>query len=178
MGIPRTRLIILAGVPVAAGLVVWSALALRGDPGPHGVIEVEGRMPPIEGPAVVGRPISPSLYRGNVVVVNFWASSCPPCRQEQPGLQRLSRDFRGRDVRFVGVDHMDGLADARRYLAGFGVTYPSVQDPVGELAPRFGVPYLPATVIVDGDGMMRYRLVGAQSEETVRRYVEELLAEG
>jgi thioredoxin-like negative regulator of GroEL len=63
---------------------------------------------------------------------------------------------------------------AREYVREFQVTYPSVTDD-GPLADAFGIPYLPATVVVDARGEMRYRLLGAQPEERVREYVEDLL---
>jgi cytochrome c biogenesis protein CcmG, thiol:disulfide interchange protein DsbE len=109
--------------------------------------------------------------------VNFWASWCGPCRREQPGLQRLHEGYGGRGVQFLGIDFKDDPAAAQTYLEEFGVTYPSVADPSGRLAHEFGVPYLPATIMVDPNGQMRYLMVGAQPEEVVREYVDRLLAE-
>jgi cytochrome c biogenesis protein CcmG/thiol:disulfide interchange protein DsbE len=72
------------------------------------------------------------------------------------------------------VNFRDDEAAAREYVREFRVTYPSVTDD-GPLADAFGIPYLPATVVVDARGEMRYRLLGAQPEERVREYVEDLL---
>jgi cytochrome c biogenesis protein CcmG/thiol:disulfide interchange protein DsbE len=110
-------------------------------------------------------------------VVNFWASWCGPCRREQPGLQRLWQEYRDRGVQFVGVNFKDDPAAARAYVEEFGVTYPSVTDPSAVLAHRFGVPYIPTTILAE-HGEMDYRLLGAQTETTLRRYLEELLAGG
>lgn len=134
-------------------------------------------MPSIDRPALKGSRVTPEQFRGRVALVNFWASWCGPCRREQPGLERLSQELEDRGVRFVGVNFQDDRAAALAYLDEFEVSYPSVADREGILAYRFGVPYLPATVLIDARGQMRYRLVGAQTETTLRGYLTELLEE-
>jgi thiol-disulfide isomerase/thioredoxin len=175
---PRVRLALLAAIPIAVVALLWLVAATRERTLPPGsVVEVSGPMPRVEGSALRGEAIGPSTYRGEVVVVNFWASWCGPCRREQPGLQRLHEHYGGQGVQFLGIDFKDDPAAARTYLDEFGVTYPSVADPSGRLAYEFRIPYLPATIIVDGDGEMRYLLLGAQPEEVVREKVDGLLAE-
>jgi cytochrome c biogenesis protein CcmG/thiol:disulfide interchange protein DsbE len=94
---------------------------------------------------------------------------------EQPALQRLSEEYEGR-VRFVGVNHTDGEAAAREYVREFGVTYPSLFDPDGSVAYEFEIPHLPATVLADASGRLRYRLLGAQHEADLEARLRELLA--
>jgi hypothetical protein len=67
----------------------------------------------------------------------------------------------------VGVNFRDDPAAARAYLEEFGVAYESLEDPSGSIAYRFGVPYLPATIVVDRDGDLRFRVVGAIDEDTL-----------
>ena len=177
MAVTRSRLALLALVPIAVA-ALWIVAAVGNGGEPDTVIEATGPMPRTAGEAVTGGHIDPAIYRHKIVVVNFWASWCPPCRREQPWLQDLHERYAGRGVQFLGVNHRDGLTDARTYLLEFGVTYPSVRDHDGSLAPRYGVPYLPATVLADRSGRLRYRLVGEQTEEMVRRLLEDLLAEG
>ena len=160
---------------VAAVALLSLAAFFRPSDEPGTAIEISGPMPALQGDAVVGGSVTPDVYRGKVVVVNFWASWCGPCRREQPGLQRLSEEYDGR-VAFVGVNFTDDPAAAKEYVREFGVTYPSVRDPDGSIGFDFSIPYLPATVLVDGSGQMRYRLLGAQPEERLRDYLEELLA--
>lgn len=171
------RALVLAFLLAAGGALV--AIVASADR-PVGVasIEVSGTMPPIDEPSIndMGR-VTPSLYRGKVVVVNFWASWCGPCRKEQPALSRLWEEYRDRGVQFLGVDFKDDRAAGLAYLGEFEVAYPSVEDPTGIIAHRFGVPYLPATVLVDADGEMRLRLVGAQTEDVLRGHLEDLVAD-
>jgi DsbE subfamily thiol:disulfide oxidoreductase len=134
-------------------------------------------MPRIDRAALRGDRVTPELFREKVTLVNFWASWCGPCRLEQPGLERLWGELQGNGVQFVGINFQDDRAAGLAYLDEFEVSYPSVEDREGLLAYRFGVPYLPATVLVDATGEMRYRLVGAQTETGLRRYLTQLLAE-
>jgi len=126
-------------------------------------VPIKGPMPVVSGSVLQGGTLAPASYRGKVVLVNFWASWCAPCRKEQPGLEATWRKLRpfGK-VAFIGVDYQDSASAGRRYLQEYGVTYPSVSDPDGDLGRRFNVPYLPATILVDNDGQLHYRLVGAQ----------------
>jgi DsbE subfamily thiol:disulfide oxidoreductase len=172
---PRSVLIVAGILVLGAAL---ASLAARMDRGrPETALEVEGPMPTIDRLTLTGGRVTPDQLRGRVTLVNFWASWCGPCRREQPGLERLSRELDDQGVRFVGINFQDDRAAALAYLDEFDVSYPSVADREGVLAYRFGVPYLPATVLVDARGEMRYRLVGAQTETTLRGYLTELLAE-
>jgi thiol-disulfide isomerase/thioredoxin len=185
---PRLRLALLALIPLAAVTLIWLLAATRQRvPEPGEAVQLSDPMPALGGPVLSEEHLEPSvpdgvvtqeLFQGKVVVVNFWADWCGPCREEQPGLQRLWTEYRGRGVQFIGVNFKDDDAAARAYAEEFRVTYPSVEDPTGQIAHRFGVPYLPATILVDRDGRMRYLLPGAQSEARLRGYLQELLASG
>jgi peroxiredoxin len=136
-------------------------------------------MPAISGPTLGGGTIGPSDYSGKVVLVNFWASWCAPCRREQPGLQRLWRELQGSGkVAFIGVDSMDSDSAGAAFRKELGVTYPSVSDPNGALGRRFNVPFLPATILVDRSGSLHYRLVGAQDPEFVRGLLQTIATFG
>jgi cytochrome c biogenesis protein CcmG/thiol:disulfide interchange protein DsbE len=171
------QLILVGTVVAIGGALAVAATVTRRPADPTAAVAVEGPMPAIDRPAMQGGRVGPATYRGKVVLVNFWASWCGPCRREQPGLERLWREYGDRDVQLLGINFDDGRAAALEYLREFGVTYPSVYDPDGKITADFLVPFLPATVLVDADGQMRYRLQGAQTEATLRRYLDELLAE-
>jgi cytochrome c biogenesis protein CcmG, thiol:disulfide interchange protein DsbE len=118
---------------------------------------------------------------GRVVVVNFWASWCVPCRTELPDLQKVSREFAGRPVTFVGVDASDERAAAAKLLGRTGVTYPTVYDRkgiYGGIASRWSVTGLPQTWFVAPDGSRSLRVPRQISAEELRANVKRLLGSG
>jgi cytochrome c biogenesis protein CcmG/thiol:disulfide interchange protein DsbE len=119
-----------------------------------------------------------SELRGDVVVLNFWASWCVPCRREAPALQAAWEDYRDRGVQFIGVNHQDARASAQAYERELGITYPSVFDPAGDVALDFGLLGLPTTLIVDGDGRIAYRFTGYLEERSLREAIDDALAGG
>ena len=100
---------------------------------------------------------------GRVVVVNFWASWCGPCRIEQPDLNAVDALLPDDEVVLVGVNIEDTEANALAHLSEFDVPYLSVFDPVNELAGRFegiGARTIPSTVFVDAEGRVAARILG------------------
>lgn len=149
-------------------LVLLAACSSGAAEGPAGVTEVSGAAPELSGTTLQGTTFGPSDHAGRVLVVNFWATWCGPCRREQPELSAVEASQGPDGAVFVGVNFRDDAAAARAYLDEFEVGYPSLEDPSGSLAYRFGVPYLPATIVVDAEGDLRFRAVGALDEATLR----------
>lgn len=118
-----------------------------------------------------------SSLRGQVVVLNFWASWCSPCRLEAPDLQSAWQDYRDRGVQFLGVDELDDRFAAQGFIRELAITYPSVLDPSGSLADDYAFIGLPATYVIDEDGTIRYRFQGFLDGETLRSSLDEVLAE-
>lgn len=113
--------------------------------------------------------------RGYPVVVNKWASWCPPCRREFPVLQKVSLQL-GKRVAFLGVDSQDNDADARKFLKQFPVTYPSYRDPGLKIASKIqaGLAF-PTTIFFDKRGELIYAHPGpyrsaAEMIKDIRRY--------
>jgi DsbE subfamily thiol:disulfide oxidoreductase len=123
-----------------------------------------------------GTPIALSSLRGHVVVLNFWASWCAPCRLEAPGLRRVSERYRDRGVRFLGVDYRDDHAAGRAFVDEFGLPYPSVTDPSGSLAYDYELIGFPTTFVIDPAGTIRYRFVGYLDEEVLEDALNDVLS--
>ncbi|MFN8233179.1 MAG: TlpA disulfide reductase family protein [Actinomycetota bacterium] len=116
-----------------------------------------------------------SSLRGSIVVLNFWASWCGPCREEAPDLQATWAAYRDRGVRFVGVDERDDQAAALAFVGEFGITYPSVFDRSGSLADDYAFIGLPSTYVIDADGSIVYRFTGYLDGPTLRSTLDAVL---
>jgi cytochrome c biogenesis protein CcmG/thiol:disulfide interchange protein DsbE len=105
-------------------------------------------------------PLTLESLRGKVVVLNFWASWCGPCKDETPLLQEAWQRWRSRNVVFVGIDVKDFRGDARAFLARYNVSYPNVYDGKGSTVGRYGVTGFPETYFIDAAGKVRHRIAG------------------
>lgn len=107
-----------------------------------------------------GNTLQLSNLRGQVVVVNFWASWCPPCRREAPNLQAAWRALQDEGVTFIGVDVWDKEGDARAFMNEFGITYPNGPDSNGSIAVDYGVTGIPETYVIDPNGRLAAKFIG------------------
>ena len=122
-----------------------------------------------------GGQIALSELRGQVVLVDFWASWCAPCRHEAPDLEQVYREYAGREVEFVGVNIWDLPGNVAPYIAEFGLTYPSGIDADGVIAIDYGVRGIPEKFFIDRDGVIRQKFVGPMPADKLRETLDELL---
>jgi cytochrome c biogenesis protein CcmG, thiol:disulfide interchange protein DsbE len=133
-----------------------------------------------EAPAVelprLGRTETASLadYRGQVVVLNFWASWCKPCRSESPLLERWHGRMKGRGT-VLGVDAHDVTSDARAFIREYGLTYPMLRDRDESTLSDYGVVGFPETFVIDRQGRIAAVQRGPVDDEFMRANVEPLL---
>lgn len=118
-----------------------------------------GAMPAIDMVDMQGQRWSHASLKGKTVVLNFWATWCPPCKEELPSLQAL-HDMGGDGPVVIGINVRETASHVRRYLASTGMGFPVVLDPQAELARRWGVSAFPTTVLIGPDGRARWRVVG------------------
>jgi cytochrome c biogenesis protein CcmG, thiol:disulfide interchange protein DsbE len=131
----------------------------RQDPGTLPSALIGQTAPALPAAGLPGLPVATDadLRTGKPVLVNFWASWCPPCRAEHPKLKELA----AQGVRIVGVNFRDAEANASRYIAEEGNPFAGVQfDPKGRTAIDWGVTAPPETFILDGDGRILFRFAG------------------
>ena len=121
--------------------------------------------------------LSLSDYAGKVVVLNFWASWCPPCKEENPALLRVWERYRTSDVVIIGIVYEDTIEKARAYVDANGVTWPTVQDPSGRIAFAYGVRAPPETYFIGTDGILAYLRIGAIAEAELIDRIDKLRAQ-
>lgn len=173
----RAAAVVVAVAVLIAGAVSW-AVWDRDEPAADPTLREypagqRPPLPPIAGETLDGDHLDLADLRGDVVVVNVWASWCPPCRAETDDLERVYRATREQGVSFVGINVQDERDKAVRFMAG-RVSYPSIFDPGSRFALGFTDPPapvgLPGTLVVDRDGGIAaaiYRVVGPVELETI-----------
>lgn len=135
----------------------------------------DGQAPDFTLESLDGDSFTLSEHRGEVIVLNFWATWCPPCRAEIPGFIDLQEEMRDRGIRFVGVSlDEDGFASVRPYAMDRGINYTLVADR-GRVAGLYGgIGTVPTTFIIDREGNVRYRHTGLLLKGALKSALDEL----
>jgi cytochrome c biogenesis protein CcmG/thiol:disulfide interchange protein DsbE len=124
-----------------------------------------------------GETLTLSDLRGQVVIINFWASWCPPCRDEAPYLEATWRKYRDQGVVFIGVDYVDTEPNALAYIEEFDITYPNGPDIGQKIAEAYRIKGVPETFYVDKTGQLRGVHIGPLFPPTLDNKIDGFLAE-
>jgi len=137
--------------------------------------------PPFEITAFNGefddRPFSLDSLRGQVVVLNFWASWCPECEYEMAALEEAWRAYRDRGVWFIGIDYMDFDEDALAMIERYQITYPNGPDRRTEISKRYRVTGVPETIFIDRNGIVQEVQLGPLNPARLKQVIEQLLSQ-
>jgi cytochrome c biogenesis protein CcmG, thiol:disulfide interchange protein DsbE len=135
------------------------------------------RAPALKLKDLEGREHALEAYRGKVVLVNFWATWCEPCKEEMPSIERLRRSLEGRAFAVLAVNLAEPDARVQAFLARVPLGFPVLMDREAAAAKAWKARMLPATFIVGADGRVRYSYIGELdwSREPVRKQIVELL---
>ena len=117
-----------------------------------------------------------SSLRGKVVVINFWASWCEPCKKEMPRLEQAWQRYRSRGVTFIGVNTTDFTGDAQRFVKRYRLTFPVVRDGNGRVLARYGGLPIPWTYFVNREGLIVGYIRGEVTAEGLEDGLQEALA--
>jgi cytochrome c biogenesis protein CcmG/thiol:disulfide interchange protein DsbE len=134
-----------------------------------------GSAPQFNIPLFGGGTFSLAEQRGKVVVVNFWASWCGPCRDEAPVLESTWRNYKDRGVVFVGVDYVDTDKEALAFLKEFNITYPNGPDIGTEASHAYRIQGVPETYFVGKDGQLYGNYIGPIDVPTLSARIEDAL---
>lgn len=159
------------GVLALLGLLGWGLVQAQAGP------RDEGPAPDFTLVTFSGEQVTLSLLRGQVVVINFWASWCPPCREEAAYLESTWRAYRDRGVVFIGVDYADTEREALAYIDEFDITYPNGPDIGTRISQAYRIQGVPETFFVAKDGTLRGVKIGPLAPPELEERLESLLAE-
>ncbi|HIK98194.1 MAG TPA: TlpA family protein disulfide reductase [Dehalococcoidia bacterium] len=164
-------------------LLIWAVIQNDGNPGGLAVNQTLGKrnvsaqerasfeLPSIDGDGMVQL----SDFLGKVVLVDFWSSWCPPCRQESPALEAAYEDFRDLGVEFVGIAIWDVESKTRKFRDAFELEYPIVSDSNGRVAVEWGVVGIPEKFFVDREGRVVKKYAGPMTRDKLGLELREVL---
>ena len=140
---------------------------------------VKGPAPNFTLKSLSGKNLKLSEMTGNVVLINFWASWCGPCREEMPLLNALHKKYEALGFTVLGVNVEEDVKNARGFLKNFPVDFPVLLDNKNRVSKQYNVVAMPTTVVVDRDGNMRFLHQGYKpgDEDKYRKMVKKLVRE-
>lgn len=169
-------LLVVAGV---FALLVGAAVWLRVPDG--GGAQLGAQAPGFALPALGGDAVALAEQRGRVVFVNFWATWCPPCRDEAPSLERLYADLHGEgfEILAVSIDAAGQESTVEAFRREYGLSFPILLDPGKDAHDAYGVTGVPETYLIDAQGRLAERFIGPRNWDDPRyaRVVRRLLGE-
>jgi len=124
-----------------------------------------------------GNPVSLADHLGEVVLVNNWATWCPPCKAEMPALQAYYEDHRDQGFTIIAIDAGEPAADVARFVKSYALTFPIWLDPTQVAEVAFRNPGLPSSYVIDRKGNVRLAWTGAIDQATLEKYVTPLVEE-
>lgn len=153
----------IAAVVAVIGIVVYLTMR-KGTPYP---VEMGEYGPDFTLPVLQsGSPSQDSIHlfehRGHVVLVNFWATWCPPCVEETPSLEKLSTDLRSLGVEVIGISVDQDSTALNKFVDEYHISFPVARDPNQTMAALYGTFKFPETYILDRDGRVAQKIVGAR----------------
>jgi peroxiredoxin len=132
------------------------------------------RAPEFSLPSLKGDTVALSSLRGKVVLIDFWAQWCEPCKKELPQLDQLAKQYAAKGVVIVAVNIDKQRDNAERMVKQLGVSLPVLLDPAGSVAGSYDLPKMPTSFVVDKKGIVRYVNEGFDGPKDVDRFKQEL----
>jgi cytochrome c biogenesis protein CcmG/thiol:disulfide interchange protein DsbE len=166
-----SSIVLLVGILVAIA-VIGLQLARRQQTQP-----TDGTAPDFAITTFDGQELSLENLRGQIVVLNFWASWCDPCREEAPDLQRIHERYQDQGVVVVGVTYTDTDAKSLAFMEAYGLTYPNGPDRGNRISDRYNIQGVPETFVIDREGKIAHFIYAPTNEQTLATMLDGLLNE-
>jgi cytochrome c biogenesis protein CcmG, thiol:disulfide interchange protein DsbE len=169
---PKTGMLLTIAIVLALlGLLGWGLAKAQAGP------RDTGKAPDFTITGFDGRKARLSELRGQVVIINFWASWCLPCREEAAYLEQTWRKYKDKGVVFIGVDYVDTEKEALAYIKEFDITYINGPDLGTRISQAFNIKGVPETYYVARNGELRGVRIGPLKTPELDLQIDELLAE-
>ncbi len=136
------------------------------------------RAPGFSGPTLQGQSLSLADYRGKVVMINFWATWCIPCRVEMPSMENLHEKYRGKNFEILAISGGEGKSMVQPFIENLNLSFPVLLDEQFEVHSKYQVSAIPSTFLVDKSGVITHRFFGAldwnsdQSRELIGKLIK------
>ena len=172
------RWVVIGVAALLVGLLAYGVAAQSTDKTLDAAVQQGKRPPAPDAPLpVLGTDRTGSVedYRGKVVLVNFWASWCPPCTDELPLLQRAQKALEKRGATVLGINTRDATEDALGFVRRYDLTFPSLRDGSGDFAEKWGLVAYPESFVIDRDGRVAALLRGPLTQEWIDEQVMPLV---
>lgn len=168
---------------VLVGLIIWGFISVQGNKsnlsGPSGTqsqsltvgLEVGNTAPDFELQTVDGMSIKLSSLKGKKVILNFWATWCPPCRQEMPDMEQFYTDNKNNEMEILAVNLTEtekSRADVPTFMKANDITFPVVFDEKGSVSNLYRISSIPASFIIDSQGVIQKKLVGPMTYDSMK----------
>lgn len=171
---PR-RVAAAAVVALAAAGVLYLLVRPARAPGSGSGLAVGSRAPDFTATTLDGRTVTLRELPARLVLLNFWGSWCPPCREEMPYFDEAYRRYRDRGLVVLGINLGESEVAVKAFLERVGVSFPVVIDRRGQLARLYDVVPLPTTYVIDAEGRIRARVAGVVPRQQLAAWVAQYL---
>lgn len=165
------RLGILAVVLFITGFTIWNN-AQQNDSSPP---KVGDQAPDFTLQTLDGKTVSLSDYKGKGIFLNFWGTWCPPCRAEMPAFEKQYEAKKDQGFVILAVNMGESKASVQGFVNEFGLTFPILMDPNGQVAVQYGIDPLPTTMIINPDGKITKIFAGGITEDMVKYHANAVL---
>ncbi len=165
-----TRLVVLLSITVALGYTFYTTFADQKD-----IVSVGEVAPNFVLKDMEGNEVELHDLRGKGVFLNFWATVCPPCVYEMPYMENNFQKYKDQGIEVIAVNFDEQPIRIERFVERLNLTFPILLDPGLQVSQLYGVRELPATFLIDEDGIVIERRVGALSEQMVEDYVQRIV---
>lgn len=176
LGVDKLLFTIIGGLFLSGLMAIWAmslhrveSTELQGRPAPDFTLKLFDQYGT--------DPLRLSELRGQVVVINFWASWCVECYKEADLLQQAYLDYQAKGVVFIGVDHLDTDGPALAYLAQYNITYPNGVDLGDKISQAYAITGVPETFFIDKKGNIVHVQIGPIDKTTLYDWLDRLLAQ-